>query len=208
MIDEHGNTMFLESATNAWSEAFARAAVLASGANAAMALYPMTGAQAKQWLVRGALTAAENIGRAIREARAAHTSPVDAVLALQNGVLLFTGKVEEVDRRNERGWTMGVAELSGIGDDDGHVMSVHFQNENLAATRDGAVIATSPDLIMAMELDTGAPIPAEEIRYGYRVAIIGLPADQHWRTEAGIELAGPRRFGYDMDYRRVEEYQR
>jgi uncharacterized protein len=205
MVDEHGNTMFLESASNAWSEAFARAAVLASGANAAMALYPMSGAEAKERLVRGALTQAQNLGRTIREARAEHTSPVEAVLARQGGVLLFTGKVEEVERRNERGWTFGTAALSGLDGDGGHTFTIHFQNENLAAERDGAVVATSPDLIMAMELDTGEPIPAEEIRYGYRVAVVGLPADPHWRTEAGIELVGPRRFGYAWDYRPVEE---
>jgi DUF917 family protein len=204
-IDEHGNTMYLETATNSWAEAFARAAVLASGANAAMALYPMTGAQAKEWLVRGALTMAQDIGRTIREARVAKTSPVQAVLESQGGVLLFAGKVEEVDRRNERGWTMGTAMLSGLDDYSGRRMTLHFQNENLAAERDGVVIATSPDLIMAMEIDTGEPIPAEEIRYGYRVAVIGLPADPHWRTAAGIELSGPRRFGYDMDYRPIEE---
>src|SRR5690606_13401951 len=56
-----------------------------------------------------------------------------------------------------------------------------------------------------MEIDSGEPIPAEEIRYGYRVAVVGLPCDPHWRTEAGIALTGPRRFGYDMDYRPVEE---
>jgi DUF917 family protein len=205
MVDEHGNTMFLTSATNAWSEAYARAAVLASGANAAMALYPMTGAEARQRLVSGALTLAQDLGRTIREARAAHTSPVDAVMEKQNGVRLFVGKVEEVERRNEKGWTIGKAHLSGLDDDRGHRMTVYFQNENLAAERDGVIVATSPDLIMAMEIDTGEPIPAEEIRYGYRVAMIGLPADPHWRTEAGIELAGPRRFGYEMDYRPVEE---
>lgn len=204
-IDEHGNTLYLETETNSWAEAFARAAVLASGANAAMALYPMTGAEAKKWLVRGALTMAQDIGQTIRQARVAKTSPVHAVLESQNGVMLFTGKVEEVDRRNERGWTMGTATLSGLDDYSGRTMTLHFQNENLAAERDGVVIATSPDLIMAMEIDTGEPIPAEEIRYGYRVAVIGLPADPHWRTEAGIELSGPRRFGYDMDYRPVEE---
>lgn len=205
MIDEHGNSMFLESATNAWAEAYARAAVLASGANAASALYPMSGRQAKEWLVRGALSMAQDIGRTIREAREAHASPVHAVLEQQGGVLLFTGKVEEVERRNERGWTIGTAHLSGIDADAGHTMTVHFQNENLAAKRDGEVVASSPDLIMAMEIDTGEPIPAEEIRYGYRVVVIGLPADPHWRTEAGIELSGPRRFGYDIDYRPVED---
>lgn len=204
MVDEHGNTMFLESLTNAWGEAYARAGVLASGANATIALYPMSGAEAKQSLVRGALSTAAEIGRTLRQARADHTPPVDALVDKHQAVLLFTGKVEEVDRRNERGWTIGTAKISGLGADDGHTCTIHFQNENLAAERDGRIVATSPDLIMAMEIDSGVPIPAEEIRYGYRVAVVGLPADPHWRTEAGLELAGPRRFGYDVEYVPVE----
>lgn len=205
LVDEHGNTMYLEAESNAWAEDYMRAAVVASGAQAAMALYPMTGKEAKERLVRGALTTAAEIGAAIRTARAEHRAPVDAVLVLQGGVLLFTGKVEEVARKNERGWTIGEARISGFGADEGSELVMHFQNENLAAVKDGEIVATTPDLIMAMEVDSGEPIPSEEIRYGYRVAIIGLPADHRWRTEAGIELSGPRRFGYDMDYRPVEE---
>ncbi|MEV7605988.1 DUF917 domain-containing protein [Paenarthrobacter sp. NPDC089322] len=208
MVDEHGNTMYLESTSNKWSEAYGRAAALASGAQTAMALYPMTGAEAKQRLVRGAVTLAAELGATIRQARAQHASPVDAVLAKQAGVLLFTGKVEEVERRNERGWTVGKAHLSGLDSDTSSRMTLHFQNENLAAELNNKVVATSPDLIMAMELDSGEPIPVEAIRYGYRVAVIGLPSDPHWRTAAGIELAGPRRFGYDMDYCAVEDFAR
>jgi DUF917 family protein len=206
--DEHGNSMYVECESNEWAEEYARAAVAASGANAGMALYPMTGAQAKKWLVRGALSLALNIGRTIREARAAHVSPVAAVVESQNGVLLFTGKVEEVERRNERGWTIGTAEISGLDEDAGRKLVLNFQNENLAAIRDGQIIATSPDLIMCLELESGEPIPAEEIRFGYRVAVIGLRADAHWRTPAGITLAGPRRFGYDMEFIPVEEFVR
>lgn len=205
MIDEHGNTMFIESTSNAWAEDYARAGVLASGAQAAMALFPMTGAQAKQWLVRGALTAAAEIGRAIRQARAEHRSPVAAVIKQQRGVLLFAGKVTGVERQNTRGWTIGTAKLTGIDADEGSDFVINFQNENLAAIRDNTVVATTPDLITCMEFDSGEPIRSEDIRYGYRVAVLGLPADPHWRTPEGLRICGPRRFGYDMDYRPVEE---
>lgn len=204
MIDEHDNTMFLESESNAWAEDYARAAVVASGANGVMAVYPMTGAQAKEWLVRGTVTAAEELGRAVREARAAHTSPVEAVLSAHGGVLLFTGKIDAVKRENTRGWTIGEAELVGLDGDEGSRFTLMFQNENLAAMRDGHFVATTPDLIMTLDLDSGEPIPTERIRYGYRVAIIGLPADARWRTERGLRVAGPRRFGYEVDYRPVE----
>jgi DUF917 family protein len=204
MIDEHGNTMFLESTSNSWAEDYARAGVLASGAQAAMANFPMTGEQAKQWLVRGALTTATEIGRTIREARASHHSPVQAVIEHQHGVLLFTGKVAGVERQNTRGWTIGEARLTGLDADEGSTFTINFQNENIAALRDGRIVATAPDLISCMELDSGEPIRSEDIRYGYRVAVIGLPADPHWRTSEGIRITGPRRFGYDMDYQPVE----
>lgn len=208
IVDEHGNNLFFDCDDNVWAENVARAAVVTSGANTCMALYPMTGAQAKAWLIRGVLGASAEVGRAIREAREEHRSPVQAVLDSQNGVLLFEGKVEHVERRNEGGWTIGRAEISGLGTDSGSSFIVHFQNENLMAERNGEIVATTPDLTMMMELDTGQPIPAEEVRYGYRVAVIGLPCDPHWRTEAGLKTAGPRRFGYDVDFRPVEEFVR
>lgn len=208
MVDEHGNDIYLECVDNAWAEQLLRAACVTSGAVTAMALYPMTGAQAKQWLVRGVLAASVEVGNAIKQARAEQRSPVQAVLDVQNGSLLFEGKVEHVERRNEAGWTIGRAEISGLAADEGRSAVVHFQNENLMVERDGEIIATTPDLIMTLELDSGEPIPAEEIRYGYRVAVIGLPCDPHWRSEAGLKLSGPRRFGYEVDFRPVEEFQR
>jgi DUF917 family protein len=205
MVDEHGNRLVLEAPTNAWAEKIARSVTVASGCVTMMAIYPMTGAQAKQWLVRGALGLAERIGRLLRETRAAHGDPVDALVRDQGGVLLMEGKVSAVERRNERGWTIGEAAIEGSGEFRDATMTLQFQNEHLVAVRDGAVVATVPDLIMALAADSGEPIPAEEIRYGYRVAVVGLPCDAHWRTEAGLEIAGPRRFGYDVDYRPVEQ---
>ncbi|MEV7011844.1 DUF917 domain-containing protein [Streptosporangium sp. NPDC051022] len=205
MVDEHDNRMVINTSDNTWAENLARAATLTSGCVTMMALYPMTGRQAKDWLVKGALSLAERIGRTLREARAAHEPPVEAVMRANSGVSLFEGKVTEVDRRNEGGWTIGEAVIEGSGAYAGSSMTLHFQNEHLAAVRDGQIVATVPDLIMALAVDSGEPIPAEEIRYGYRVAVIGMPCDWHWRTPEGLALSGPRRFGYDMDFVGVEE---
>ncbi|MFT4220409.1 MAG: DUF917 domain-containing protein [Microbacterium sp.] len=208
MVDEHGNDLFMVCKENSWAEVIARSAAVASGANTAMALYPMTGAQAKAWLVRGVLSASVKLGQAIRQARAEHRSAVRAVIDTQNGILLFEGKIEHIERRNEGGWTFGQSTISGVGADEGRAMILHSQNEHLIAERDGEIVATTPDLIMTLELDSGEPIPAEEIRYGFRVAVIGLPCDDRWRTPDGLKLAGPRRFNYDTDFTPVEEFAR
>jgi DUF917 family protein len=85
------------------------------------------------------------------------------------------------------------------------VLELRFQNENLAALRDGEIVVSVPDLITVLDAETGEPITTEELRYGFRVTVIATPCDDRWRTPAGLELAGPRYFGYDIDYVPVEE---
>jgi hypothetical protein len=204
LVDEHGNVVILKSPTNEWAERIVRAITVASGCHMVCAAYVMTGVQAKAWLVRGALSLAEKLGKELRAARASHTSPVDAIVKTQHGVLLFEGKITAVERRTDGGWTVGEAQIEGSGSFASREMVLHFQNENLAAIRDGEVVATTPDLIMALGAESGEPIPAEEIRYGYRVAVVGMPSNERWRTEAGLALAGPHRFGYDLDFKPVE----
>ena len=82
---------------------------------------------------------------------------------------------------------------------------LRFQNEHLIAIRDGEVLATVPDLITVFDADSGAPITTEDMRYGFRVVIAGVPCDRRWRTAEGLALVGPRYFGYEIDYVPIEE---
>ena len=108
-------------------------------------------------------------------------------------------------RRTEAGFAKGDAFIDGIDMYGGKKLKISFQNEHLAATIDGEVVVSLPDLITILDIDTGEPITTEAMRYGYRVAVIGIPCDKRWRSEKGLELVGPRYFGYDMDYVPVEE---
>ena len=58
-----------------------------------------------------------------------------------------------------------------------------------------------------LDSETGEPITTEEMRYGFRVTVIAAPCDPRWRTPAGLELVGPRYFGYDIDYVPIEKRQ-
>ena len=59
-----------------------------------------------------------------------------------------------------------------------------------------------PDLIMILELDTGAPITTESLRFGQRVAVIGLPAHDLLKTPEALKVVGPKAFGYpDLTFR-------
>ena len=63
----------------------------------------------------------------------------------------------------------------------------------------------APDLIIILDAETLTPITTEMIKYGKRVKVVATPANDKWRTKAGIEVAGPRYFGFDYDYVPVEE---
>ena len=61
---------------------------------------------------------------------------------------------------------------------------------------DGVAKVVVPDLIMNLELDTGEPITTEILRYGQRVAVIGLPAHELLKSPQALDVVGPKAFGY------------
>ncbi|MEU7893187.1 DUF917 domain-containing protein [Nonomuraea sp. NPDC049152] len=195
IADDKGNTLVLDAVSNHWAERIARAACVQMGCQVSCADTVLRGDQLADGLVPATLTLAEDLGRAVRQARAAHADPVAAATSALGGVTLFTGKVVDVERRTTGGFARGKALLAGDGS-----FELSFQNEHLLARRDGAIVATTPDLICVLDTDTGEPVTTEAMRYGLRVTVIGAPCDPRWVTPAGLQLAGPRYFGYDCDY--------
>jgi len=135
----------------------------------------------------------------------AHGDPVNAILERLRGFRVFEGKIADVQRRTEAGFAKGEARIDGVQGDTGASLVLRFQNEHLVAIRDGEIVASVPDLIIVLGAETGEPITTEELRYGFRVTVIATPCDGKWRTPAGLALVGPRYFGYDIDYRPVED---
>lgn len=204
MADEKGNSAVLRTVDNVWAERIARSVTIDMGCSAMISLFVLQGHQVREALVPDALSLAERIGRMIREARG-RRDPVATLVAELSAHLLFTGKVADVVRRTTGGFARGTAWLEGSGRYDGSTLELEFQNEHLVARRDGQVVTSVPDLICVLEGDTGEPVTTEGLRYGFRVSVLGLPCDPRWRTPAGLELVGPRYFGYDHDYVPVED---
>ena len=204
IADDKGNSAVLDAIDNHWTERMARSIAIDMGAAAFIALFPQTGKEVKRTMIAGTLAMAERIGAAILNARLEKSDPVQAAVSEAGGFRLFEGKIVDVERRTVEGFARGEVSIDGIGDRAGSRLEIQFQNENLIAIADEVVIATVPDLITVIEADTGRPITTEELRYGHRVAVVGVPCDQQWRTDEGLMLVGPRYFGYDIDYRPLE----
>ncbi|HEU5432972.1 MAG TPA: DUF917 domain-containing protein [Thermomicrobiales bacterium] len=200
LADEKGNTAILNTIDNRWTETFARTLTVDMGCSAMIALYAMSGRQVKDATVHGTLSTIERIGRAIRDARAAHVDPVRSVLDATGGYEVWRGKVADIARRTETGFARGDVRIDG---DDG-ALTLAFQNEFLLARAGDEVLVSTPDLITVLDAERGVPITTEGLRYGFRVVVVAIPCDPRWRTPAGLTLVGPRYFGYDVDFAPVE----
>lgn len=168
---------------------------------------PITGAQAKQpgTLVTDSLTLARSIGKAVRDAKAAGSDSIEAARAAGDGYLLFTGTVSDFDWRDEDGFLVGEVSISGTGDFAGQSFVSDVKNEHLVARRDGAVVASCPDLVSIVDLATADGVNNPDYERGQEVAVLGFRCDPLWRSEAGLAVFSPRYFGYDLDYVPIEE---
>jgi DUF917 family protein len=204
IADEKGNSAIFNTIDNRWTETFARTVTIDMGCSAMIALYPMRGKQLKEAAVSGTISMIESIGHTIRRAHAEHIDPIEAVCAATNGFLIWRGKIADIARRTETGFARGTAVVAGIDEFDGGKLEIEFQNEFLIARDGDEALATTPDLISILDVETGEPITTESLRYGHRVAVLSTPCDPRWRTPEGLILVGPRYFGYSVDYVPVE----
>lgn len=206
LTDEKGNSCIFETIDNKWTEELARAVTMSCGASTSVSLYPMKGKQMKEYGVRGIVSRSEQLGRAIRSVKdCGERTPEEQFLAQAEGFKLFKGKIADVLRETRAGFNFGKVVLEGIGEDKGRSAYVEFQNENLSATVDGEIVATTPDLICLVDTETFIPVTTDALKYGKRVMVVGLKCFHLWRTEGGLELVGPRYFGIDTDYIPLEE---
>ena len=208
LVDHHGNEVVSRPVDGVWSERLARAVTIEMGGAATMIDYVYDGEVVQECAIPGTLTTARRIGQVLLGRGDSQLRDDERIAALcdeLDAVRLFDGKVVDLRRQFEGGFTKGTADLEGTGDDRGHAFRLDFQNEMLLATRDGEPAAVTPDLIAVLDQSTGHPITTEALRYGARVTVIGMPCNAKWRTDVGLENAGPAHFGYDVAWAPVEQ---
>ena len=206
LTDEKGNSVIFETITNKWTEELARAVTMSCGGSVSVSLYPMSGEQLKKYAVKNIITRSQKLGEAIRNVKnSSDKTPEEYFLDFSGAYKLFKGKITDVLRETRGAFNFGKVMLEGIGECKGHQAFVEFQNENLTATVDGQIVATTPDLICLVDTDTFIPITTDALKYGKRVLAVGLKCFEMWRTKEGLDLVGPRYFGCDTDYIPLEE---
>lgn len=203
--DEKGNKNVYHTIDNTWGETLVGATAIQMGGSCAIGCYPMSGAQVKKAAVHGIVSYAQILGEAILKAKALNSNPITSLIKKANAFKLFIGKISNVTIKTEGRWNKGICEIMGLDEYQGSSMELDFQNEFLMAKKDGKPVAITPDLIVLIDAENAQPITAEAIQYGTRVLVLGMKSDKQWRTPKGIELGGPKKFGYKENYVPIEK---
>lgn len=197
IADDKGNTVVFRDVIDMyWLERFARDTSVAMGAAAGLAIAPMRMDFVRRTAVPGTMTQALDIGRTVLDARKKRQDVVDRVVATTGATVFFTGKITDIHRVLSGGFARGEAVIAGSGDWQGCEGRIAIQNENLVLWVDGVPVIMVPDLIINLDLETGEPLTTEVLRFGQRVAVIGLPVHDLMKTPEAMAVVGPQAFGY------------
>lgn len=201
IVTDYGDVMVLKEAVDERRvERLSRYVARASGGLCAVARCPVRVKRLKGKVIEGSMGLALAAGRAICEEK----RPVEALIKVLEGQRLFEGEISSFSRREEGGFMWGEIELIGVGSFKGETYKIWFKNENLVGWRNGKVDVTCPDLIALVDAYSGVGTynwDDKDFFEGHRCVVIGREADPIWLTPRGLELFGPRHFGFDFDYR-------
>lgn len=205
-VDRWGNRVFVRNAVNTHSlERMAKMLAIASYGEIAVATTPLIAKEMKEIIVPKTLSTCLKIGQALRGAREGNIDVIAAGLEVAGGWHLFAGTITNIETEDRDGYLFGTVEITGEEDFLGHTLKIWFKNENLVSWLDDESWVCSPDLFSILDRAKGHGIYNSALKEGDEVAIIGMRAPEVFRSEAGLAITGPRYFGFDIEYRPIED---
>lgn len=204
-VDHFDNKVIIASSpSNAWAERIGKHLALSSLGLIACAFAALPASTVGQIYIPETMGECLALGHAIREARESGEDAVAAAAAALDGWLLFRGTIFKRDWQNT-GYMEGTHALEGVGEFAGHSLEVWFRNENHVSWLDGEPWVASPDLIEICDPETAEPLVNTYLELGQEVAVVGRRRRDQFDSPAGLDALGPRHFGFDLEFRGIEE---
>ncbi|HEY8348062.1 MAG TPA: DUF917 family protein [Symbiobacteriaceae bacterium] len=145
-----------------------RQAAVEAGGMVAVARNPVPAAYVKENGAPGAISLALELGGIIDETRSKGGRAVAAALVDRlGGTILTEGTVTGYHLETTGGYDVGRLEVEDV--------RLTFWNEYMTADRNGQRLATFPDLIATISVDTGLPVSSAMIGNGQRVVVVAVP---------------------------------
>jgi hypothetical protein len=207
IVTPFGDTVIVKNAVDdARAEDICRYIAVASGGTCAVARCPTKGREIRNAVVPNSISATIRMGRSIREAGDRGEDPVQAFIKASDGYLLFCGKVKSYGRKEEGGFMWGNISVSGIEGFKKEELRIWYKNEYLITWLNGKPYVTCPDTVCVVDAKTGEGLSAwgREFKKDREVVVVGRKAHKIWRTKRGTKLFSPKHFGFDIEYRPIE----
>ena len=208
--DYAGNTAAFSTQSTQVYEYHIRAFAAAAGGMITVAEHAMTGSQLKRAVIPGTLSFSVRLGEVLRKNRGPASEILPHLVELFSPSiygevrLLFSGKVIDKSTRIVGGYDVGETILEDFDRPDNR-LHINIKNEYLLARAGERVVASVPDLIVIVDVETSTPINGERLRFGQRVAVFAVGCPPFFRTPAALAAVSPRAFGFDLDYVPLEE---
>lgn len=209
MVSPFMETVILKSAVDDdRAEDITRNVAVACGGGVTVARCPGKVRDYKRGTAPNMVTRCMHIGEAIREAKEKGRDPKEAFLEASGAIEIFEGKVASFESEGKGGFNWGNWYIEGADGFDGHKLRIWFKNEHLLSWLDEKPYVTCPDLICVVDsadfeglsnFVQGGTHDAKDI------TVFGLKAVEPWRTPMGIEVFGPKHFGFDLEYVPMEK---
>ena len=198
-VDEWGNECIIKSAINPRTlEHIGKLISVAGYGLAGQAGLSLDGKNTRDTVIPGTLTECYQAGRILREAKEAGQDPVKALLDAFGGYELGRGTITVKDDRDDAGYYWGTITVDCGADE----LKYWFKNENHVVWKNGQPSVTSPDIIAAVDTDTGEPVPNPLARVGQNVALVAMACKPQ---QADTTLLTPRYFGFDIDHIPIQD---
>ena len=206
MCDLWGNVNIIESAINfGMVEEYGRSIVMVTNQMTGNIGFLMKVKELKEVMIPGTLTDSYVVGKTIREAReAAGHDPVEKVVEVIGGHLLFKGTVIEREFEDKKGFMFGTHVFEGLDEFQGHTFKIWFKNENHITWLDNKPYVCSPDIITVVALGDCEPITNTYLKVRQQVAVIGKPHIKY-RDKGDVNLLTPKHFGFDIEWKPMEQ---
>jgi uncharacterized protein len=136
-----------------------------AGGFIAAARNPVEAAWVKKHASIGAITYALDLGKAMRGAESSGGQAViDAVCKQTQGTILATGPARITSpMRTEGGFDHGAFEVDGL--------TLRYLNEYMTVDRGAQRVATYPDVITTLSIQTGRPVTISDVKEGTELAV-------------------------------------
>jgi len=206
MCDLWGNVNIIENTINfGMVEEYGRSIVTVTNQMTGNIGFLMKVKELKEVMISGTLTDSYIIGKTIREARkAAGQDPVEKVVEVIEGHLLFKGTVTGREFEDKKGFMFGTHVFEGVDEFQGHTFKIWFKNENHITWLDDKPYVCSPDIVTVVALEDCEPITNTYLKVGQQVAIIGKPHIKY-RDKGDVNLLSPKHFGFDIEWKPMEQ---